>query len=54
MKNLLADGRGGFIVDGRLCKSRVGAKTFVFVILPNFHEIFNFVFCKILLNFAKF
>ena len=26
MKNLLADGRGGWVADGRLCRSRVAAK----------------------------
>ena len=26
LKNLLADGRGGWVADGRLCRSRVAAK----------------------------
>ena len=39
--------------DGRLCRSRVAAKNFVFLISRNFQEIFNFVFCQILLKFCE-
>ena len=53
MKNLLADGRGGWVADDRLCRSRVAAKIFVFVISLNFHEIFSFVLCRIFLQFSE-
>ena len=45
MKNVLADGRGGCVADGRLCRSRVAAKMFFFIIS---------CFTKFSLNFAKF
>ena len=36
-----------------MCRSRVAAKILVFVISRNFCEIFNFVFCKIFLEFRE-
>ena len=39
--------------DGRLCRSRVAAKIFVFLISRNFREIFNFVFRQIILKFHE-
>ena len=46
MKNLLADGRRGWVADGRLCRSRVAAKIFTkFLIL---------CFAKFSSSFAKF
>ena len=53
MKNVLADGSGGWVADSRLCRSRVVAKFFSLVFLPKFCKIFNFVFCKIVLEFCK-
>ena len=48
LKNLRADGRGGWVADGSLCRSRVAAK---FLFCQNFekHKIWqnNFEFCEI-------
>ena len=39
--------------DSRLCRSRVAAKIFVFIIQRNFREIINFVFREIFTEFHK-
>ena len=39
--------------DGRLCRSRVAAKIFVFLISRNCREIFNFLFRQTLLKFCE-
>ena len=49
LKNLLADRRGGWVADGRLCISRVAAN-FLF---SYFREIFNYVFWEIFLKFRE-
>ena len=49
LKNLLADGRGGWVADCRLCRSRVAAK-FSF---SYFHKNFNFVLCEIFVEFRQ-
>ena len=53
MKNVLADGRGRCIADGKLCRSRVASKKKFFVILLNFAKFFNFIFRKIFLKFRE-
>ena len=54
MKNVLADGRGGCVADGRLRRSRVVAKMFVFIISRNFLiKFLIFCFAKFSSNFAK-
>ena len=53
MKNLFADGRGGWVADGRLCSSRVASKIFVLVISWNFRKKFYFLFREIFLQFRE-
>ena len=54
MKNLLADGRGGWVADGRLCRSRVAVKLFVFIISRNVCKFLISCFVKFSSNFVKF
>ena len=53
MKNVLADGREGCVADGKLCRSRVAAKIFIFVISLNIRKIFNFVLREIFIEFRE-
>ena len=53
LKNLLADGRGGWVADGRLCKSRVAAK-FLFLYFREICMKFLILcYAKFPSNFAK-
>ena len=54
MKNVLADVRGGCVADGRLCRSRVAAKIFVFVISLNLAKFLISSFATFSSNFVKF
>ena len=53
LKNLLADGRGGWVADGRLCKSRVAAKFSFLYFRKIFTKFLILCYAKFSSKFAK-